>query len=159
MQDSALMIPVRLSYYSGKETSTYLAQEHAHKYIQNSLEDVSVHELCETEGAYYRFFMDIDKPKDKKKSTTETETPEQVPTPEDDKKKVIDIDKITKKIVELMLSIYNFNAKLTIIQRSDGAQSWHVYGNFACTIRTMKYLTKHVSKYIDKQVYKNNTSL
>lgn len=58
-----------------------------------------------------------------------------------------------------MLSIYNFNAKLTIVQRSDGAQSWHVYGNFACTIRTMKYLTKHVSKYIDKQVYKNNTSL
>lgn len=154
MQDSALMIPVRLSYYSGKETSTYLAQEHAHKYIQDSIEDVSVHELCETEGACYRFFMDIDKPKDEK-----IETPEQVPTPEESKEKIIDINKITKKIVELMLSIYNFNAKLTIVQRSDGAQSWHVYGNFACTIRTMKYLTKHVSKYIDKQVYKNNTSL
>lgn len=71
MQDSALMIPVRLSYYSGKETSTYLAQEHAHKYIQDSIEDVSVHELCETEGACYRFFMDIDKPKDEKIETPE----------------------------------------------------------------------------------------
>lgn len=117
--------------------------------IKELKDKASVHELCEDERGYYRFFMDLD--------TKDEEEDTQNPKPKKDL--IIETGKITDKLTTLMRDIFNVQLKLTFIQKSDKSQAYHVYGNFATTIEMMKQIVQCVDPSIDLKVYKRNTSL
>lgn len=59
-QDSPNLIPVRLSYFNGKESSQYVGIENLYTFINQMRDTCSIHELCENADDFYWFFMDID---------------------------------------------------------------------------------------------------
>lgn len=80
-----------------------------------------------------------------------------IDTKDDD---VIDTAQIANDIQRFVRRTFDIpNPLLYFVRKSDGSESYHVYGNFATTLSMMKHIVKDTSKYIDMQVYKNNTSL
>jgi hypothetical protein len=55
-----------------------------------------------------------------------------------------------------MEQVFNIAANFIVIQKSDNSNSYHIYGNFACTLLLMKYIVVNINKHIDMCIYKPN---
>lgn len=133
-------VAIRLDKFNGSINNRIIVRiDEAKDFIKTNLSIGSCHELLEdTDTTLYRFFMDIDSKSDE----------------------FINIDQINNNLTGFIKCSFSIaNPILNFIRKSDKSESFHVYGNFATTLNTMKHIVTGLSKHIDLQVYKNNTSL
>lgn len=74
-------------------------------------------------------------------------------------KEPLNINDICTKLKAFIKCCYNHDTNLTVIQKSDESLSYHVYGDFACSLYLMKYFVRGISDYIDTNVYRSHGSL
>lgn len=151
---SEQLIPIWVEGFDFTQGSILVKQNELFTYQKSVHDQAAIHEICEEDMKYFRFYMDIDCKEPGVK---------------------IGVHIITDYLTKFIQRTFNHNAEFITIQKNDNSQSYHIYGNFATTQTMMYHIVNDINfgdqeyeglkckdKYngfIDKAVYGKNKSL